>query len=204
MPSAFQDEARPSSQGGPTPSQLIPSEKILQFLDSRKGHLDGIVFSGGEPTIHERLPVWMKAVKDMGFEIGLHTGGMVPERLEQVLSSCDWVGLDIKAPFSSYEKVTQAAESGDMARRSAEWVLASGVAYEFRTTFHPAVLSEGDVLEIACELAHMGCKRYALQMFHPDHCVDKELRETAASVAGISSNLRQNLKSLFPDFLIRE
>ena len=183
---------------------LISSEKILGFLNTRKGHLEAIVFSGGEPTIHERLPVWIKAVKDMGFEIGLHTGGMAPERLKEVLPLCDWVGLDIKAPFRLYEKVTLVPGSGDEARRSAEWVLASGVAYEFRTTFHPEVLSEDNVLEMARELSKMGCKRYAFQMFHPDHCADKELRESAIPTAGISADLRQNLKALFPDFLVRE
>jgi len=188
----------------PPAGQIVPLEKILHFLDSRKNHLDAIVFSGGEPTIHEHLPVWMRAVKELGFEIGLHTGGMVPERLKEVLPLCSWVGLDIKAPFRLYEKVTQVAGSGDAARRSAALLLASGVEYEFRTTFHPAVLSEIDILEMARELAQMGCKRYALQMFHSDHCPDKELRESAASLPGISADLRQKLKALFPDFLVRE
>lgn len=203
----------------PPAGQSIPLEKIRHFLDSRKNQLDGIVFSGGEPTAHERLPVWMKAVKDMGFEIGLHTGGMIPGRLEQVLPLCHWVGLDIKAPFRLYEKVTQVAGSGppcedgrasscnsggEAVRQSAKLLIASGVACEFRTTFHPALLSESEILELARELAGMGCKRYVLQMFHSDHCSDKELRESAVPSAGISAGLRQNLKSLFPDFLVRE
>ena len=146
----------------------------------------------------------MKTVKDMGFEIGLHTGGMFPDRLVNILPLCDWVGLDIKAPFDRYEKVTQIAGSGEKAHRSAELVLASGVSYEFRTTFHPALLSEEDVLAMAQKLAGMGCKRYALQMFRPDHCADKELRESSVPAAGISAALRQNLKTYFSEFLIRE
>jgi pyruvate-formate lyase-activating enzyme len=129
---------------------------------------------------------------------------MVPERLGQVLPLCDWVGLDIKAPFRSYEKVTQVSGSGDAARRSAERVLASGVDYEFRTTFHPSVLSEDDILEMARALAVMGCKHYALQMFHRGHCPDKELLESIVPIAGISAGLRHDLKGLFPDVLIRE
>ena len=192
-----------SSIGTPA-GHRVPLEKILEFLNARKGHLDGIVFSGGEPTIHERLPVWMKAVKDMGFEIGLHTGGMVPERIKEVLPLCDWVGMDIKAPFGLYEKVTQIKGSGELARQSAALVLAGGVAYEFRTTFHPELFSEEDVLEIARELVPMGCTHYTLQMFRPDHCPDKELRESGIPTAGISAMLRQTLKSLFPNFLVRE
>ena len=188
----------------PPEGHRVPLAKILEFLRFRQGHLEAIVFSGGEPTIHERLPVWMRAVKEMGFEIGLHTGGMVPERLEEILPLCSWVGLDIKAPFAQYEKVTRAAGSGDAARRSAERVLASGVPYEFRTTFHPEVLSEDEILEMARELASMGCKHYTLQMFRPDHCPDKELREAAVPMTGVSAELRQSIKSLFRDFLIRE
>ena len=195
-----------NSEFWPLPPQghRVPLEKILEFLSVRKGHLDGIVFSGGDPTIHERLPVWMKEVKAMGFEIGLHTGGMQPERLREVLPLCNWVGMDMKAPFRLYERVTQVAGSGDMARRSAELLLSSGVSYEFRTTFHEDILSEEDVLEMARELVSMGCGHYTLQMFHADHCPDKELRESVAPGTGISAHLRQNLRYLFPDFLIRE
>ncbi|MFH0986263.1 MAG: anaerobic ribonucleoside-triphosphate reductase activating protein [Candidatus Omnitrophota bacterium] len=188
----------------PPAGQLISQEKILQFLDSRKGQLDGIVFSGGEPTVHERLPVWMKAVRDMGFEIGLHSGGMFPGRLAEVLPLCSWVGFDIKAPFRLYEKVTRIPQSGEVARRSVAQLLASGVACEFRTTFHPELLSEPDILEMAGELSALGVKNYVIQSFRSGHCPDKELRESAVPGAGISANLRSTLQSLFPSFHVRE
>ena len=188
----------------PPAGQNVPLEKILHFLDSRKNQLDGIVFSGGEPTIHERLQDWMKAVRDMGFEIGLHTGGVVPEHLRQVLPLCDWVGLDIKAPFRLYEKVTQVAESGDAVRKSTRLVIASGVACEFRTTFHPGLLSEDDILEMAGQLAALGASNYAVQFFRSEHCPDKELRESVVPIAGISKNLRSTLQSFFPSFHVRE
>jgi pyruvate formate lyase activating enzyme len=188
----------------PPAGQNVPLEKILHFLDSRKNQLDGIVFSGGEPTIHERLPVWMKAIKDMGFEIGLHTGGVSLERLSQILPLCDWIGFDIKAPFRLYEKVTQVVGSGDVARQSAKLVIASGVTCEFRTTFHPVLLSEADILEIAGELSSLGAKNYVIQSFRSEHCPDKELRESAVPGAGISQNLRSTLRALFHEFLVRE
>ena len=188
----------------PQVGRSVTIEKILEFLSARKGHLDGIVFSGGEPTIHERLPVWMRAVKEFGFEVGLHTGGLNPGRLEDVLPLCSWVGMDIKAPFRLYEKVTQVAASGTSARRSAELLLASGVLYEFRTTYHSGVLSEDDVHEIARELASMGCRHYTLQMFRAEHCPDKDLRESSVPSVGISVQLRKTLQDLFLNFKIRE
>lgn len=183
---------------------LIPISEIQRFLNARQKHLDGIVFSGGEPTVHEHLPEWMRSVKAMGFEIGLHTSGMVPERLAAVLPLCGWVGLDIKAPMRLYERITGIAESGAPARRSAAFLLASGVEYEFRTTVHADLLTEDEILEMARELASLGCQRYALQMFRPDHCPDKKLRENTVPGAGISAALRRDLQNLFPDFRIRE
>jgi len=188
----------------PPAGSPIPFSKIFDFLNSRKGHLDGIVFSGGEPTIHERLPVWMKEVKSMGYQIGLHTGGMYPERLVEVLPLCDWVGLDIKAPFNLYDKVTGIMGSGEKSREGARKVLASGVSYEFRTTFHSGLLSEIDLKNLAGELVSMGCRYYTLQMFRGEHCPDKELRADPFSKRGISAGLRQELKELFVDFKIRE
>lgn len=188
----------------PPAGHRIPFEKILEFLKSRAGHLDGIVFSGGEPTVHERLPLWMRAVREMGFQVGLHTGGMFPERLEEVLPLCEWVGMDMKAPFDLYEKVTKVPGSGEAARRSAEKVLASRVSYEFRTTFHPDLLSEKDIEKMAGELASMGCAHYTLQGFRSEHCSDKDLRESSASGMGISAGLRTRLKELISDFKVRE
>ncbi|HOW59581.1 MAG TPA: anaerobic ribonucleoside-triphosphate reductase activating protein [Candidatus Omnitrophota bacterium] len=182
----------------------IPVEKIRHYLTSRKGHLDGIVFSGGEPTVHLQLSAWIKAVKDMGYEIGLHTGGIFPDRLSGVLPLCDWVGMDIKVPFSLYEKVTRIPASGDAARQSASLVLASNKPYEFRTTIHPDLLTEMEILEMARELAGMGCKNFTLQSFRGEHCHDKELRESYAQTPIISAGLRSTLQSLFASFQIRE
>jgi pyruvate formate lyase activating enzyme len=188
----------------PAEGQGIPLEKVLHFLDSRKSQLDGIVFSGGEPTLHERLPVWMKAVKALGFEIGLHTGGIYPERLKEALPVCDWVGMDIKAPFVLYEKITQVPQSGEAVRKSAEMLVASRVPHEFRTTFHPGLLSEDEVLAMARELSALSVPNYVIQSFHPEHCPDKELRESALPGTGISLSLRSTLRSLFPSFHVRE
>lgn len=188
----------------PPSGSQVPFEKTIAFLNSRKGHLDGIVFSGGEPTVHDRLPVWMRAVKAMGFQVGLHTGGMYPERLSEVLPLCDWVGMDIKAPFNIYEKVTGIVGSGESSLEGARKVLASGVPYEFRTTFHSGLLSEEEIENLAGELVSMGCKYYNLQMFRGSHCPDKELREDRFSARGISAGLRQRLKESFLDFSVRE
>jgi pyruvate formate lyase activating enzyme len=118
----------------------IPWRATLDFLERRRGLLDAIVFSGGEPTQQAGLAGAMRAAKQMGFLIGLHTSGAFPNALEQVLPFTDWVGMDIKAPFEEYERITGVPDSGTVALKSAELLLASGVRHQFRTTLDPWLL----------------------------------------------------------------
>lgn len=80
--------------------------QVLAFLDKRRGLLDGVVFSGGEPTLQTALPAALREVRAMGFQTALHTGGMYPERLSALLPLLDWVGLDIKGPLQRYDAIT--------------------------------------------------------------------------------------------------
>lgn len=118
-------------------------EEITGFLERRRGLLDAVVFSGGEPTMQPGLAPAVSTVKRMGFLIGLHTAGAFPEVLEQVLPLTDWVGMDIKAPFQEYAMITGIPGSGDAARMSAELVRHSGVRHQFRTTRDPFLQQEG-------------------------------------------------------------
>lgn len=107
--------------------------EVLAFLDKRKGLLDAVVFSGGEPTQQRGLEGAMREVKAMGFLVGLHTAGIVPWRLEKVLPLVDWVAMDVKARFDEHERVTGVPGSARRARESRDLILGSGVACEFHT-----------------------------------------------------------------------
>jgi anaerobic ribonucleoside-triphosphate reductase activating protein len=136
---------------------------IAAFLETRRGLLDAVVFSGGEPTLQDALPAAMRAVRDMGFRVGLHTAGIYPRKLAAVLPLVDWVGMDVKAPFGAYERVTGVVKSGVSACESAKLVIASGIAHEFRTTVDRSVIGAADLALIADTLPRMGAKRYVLQ-----------------------------------------
>ena len=153
----------------------IPWGEVRAFLRRRQGLLDGVVFSGGEPTAQAGLADAMREVRDLGFKIGLHTGGAYPRRLAEVLPLVDWVGLDAKAPYADYARVTGVAGSGEAARLSIELVLASGVAHEIRTTVHPALLADCEVVELARTLAGRGAKSVVLQPFRTQGCADAAL-----------------------------
>jgi pyruvate formate lyase activating enzyme len=152
---------------------------VVDFLRTRVGLLDGVVFTGGEPTVQAGLADGVREVRELGFRVALHTGGPVPTRVREVLPLLDWVGFDLKAPFADYERVTHVPGSGEAARESLAAVLASGVVYEARTTVHPALLNDDALVRMADELAEMGVERWVLQPFRAQGCGDELLAATS-------------------------
>jgi pyruvate formate lyase activating enzyme len=132
-------------------------------LEQRIGLLDGVVFSGGEPTRQDALAEAIAEVRELGFQVALHTSGAFPTRLEELLPSVSWVGLDIKAPLDQYRVVTGVDASGERAWRSLELVMASGVDYEVRVTVDPVALTRVDIEDIIRELARRGAHKPILQ-----------------------------------------
>lgn len=159
----------------------IAWEAVLEWLPRRRGLLDGVVFSGGEPTLQAELPEAMREVRALGFGVGLHTGGPVPEAFARVLPLVDWVGFDFKAPWKDYAKVT-GRDAGEAARESLRMVRAAGVACEVRTTWHPLLLSEGDVAVMAEELVAERVEAWTVQRFRSEGCVDAVLCAAAERV----------------------
>lgn len=111
----------------------IPWADVVSFLERRRGLLDAVVFSGGEPTQQPGLAAAMREVKALGFLVGLHTAGIMPWRLAEVLPLVDWVAMDAKAPLADHEQVTGARGSARRAKQSLGLLLASGVAREVHT-----------------------------------------------------------------------
>jgi pyruvate formate lyase activating enzyme len=144
-------------------------EDVLRFLRGRVGLLDGVVFSGGEPTLQAGLAEAMKQVRALGFDIALHTGGMYPERLGEVLPLVDWVGLDIKAPWKRIDAVTGSRDSGGRVMDSLLRVLASGVAHECRTTWSPELFPLEELHLLSEQLAALGVERWCLQQLRDVH-----------------------------------
>lgn len=136
---------------------------VQAFLQRRRGLLEGVVFSGGEPTAQAALPKAIEAVKAMGFQVGLHSGGMYPARLRTVLPLLDWIGLDIKAPADLYDRVTARRHSAAPAHAALAHVLESGIAYECRTTWNPGVFPVEGLYRLADDLHHRGVRRWVLQ-----------------------------------------
>lgn len=144
---------------------------VLAFLERRRGLLDAVVFSGGEPTLQGGLAGAMREVKAMGFKVGLHSAGMYPDRLTRVLPLVDWVGLDVKAPRHAYARITGVAGSGEAAFESLKRTLAAGVDHELRCTWHPDLLSDEELEQLGLELQGLGARRLVLQACRAGGCV---------------------------------
>lgn len=140
---------------------------VVALLEKRRGLLDGVVFSGGEPTLQSGLADAVREVRSMGFRVGLHTGGPWPERLAELLPLLDWVGFDAKAPRADYERITRVPGSGERAWASLRAVVASGVDMEARTTVHPDLLDAAALDRLAAELADAGVTAWAVQAYRP-------------------------------------
>ena len=136
--------------------------EIVDWLETRRGLLESVVFSGGEPLSQERLAEAMHVVRERGFRVGLHTTGVNPKRFAEVLPLVDWVGFDIKAAFGAYPRVT-GRNGGAAARISLRKLLDSGKAHEIRCTVDNVLLSPTDGCFMAAELARIGVSHLVLQ-----------------------------------------
>jgi len=147
-------------------SPVITEEEVLDFLASRKGFLDGVVLSGGEPLLTDGAAEFLAAVKDLGFAVKLDTNGCYPGRLKELLDQglVDYVAMDIKNSREKYAEtvgipgfdITPVEESVRLLRNS-------GVDYEFRTTVVREFHTAQDFVSIGEWLA--GSPRYFLQQF---------------------------------------
>jgi pyruvate formate lyase activating enzyme len=176
----------------------IDWSEVLEFLRRRRGLLDAVVFSGGEPTAQPGLARAMRAAKDLGYRIGLHSAGIYPRRFAQVLPLVDWVGFDAKAPFdTAYARITGVHASGEAALESARALLASGVDCEFRTTWHAKFLSPAELERLTRTLADLGVRRYALQEYRASAGAAFQ-PEGGAAAADLDALARR-----FPQFCVR-
>lgn len=172
-------------------AHLLPSDgpeewswgAVLAFLEDRRGLLDAVVFSGGEPTAQRRIASAIADVREMGFKVGLHTAGPYPEHLARLVPLLDWVGLDIKALPEDYAQVTGVLGAGARAWRSLRLLIDAGVELEVRTTPYPG-LDRRDYLDrLMRDLASEGVTRYVLQATESDRMLDPGLRLRAAPLS---------------------
>ncbi|QRV02080.1 anaerobic ribonucleoside-triphosphate reductase activating protein [Arcanobacterium phocisimile] len=155
----------------PRANTSVTWEELRAFLKRRQGLLDGVVFSGGEATRQLALGPAIRATRELGFRIGLHSAGAYPARFAEVISDVDWIGLDIKAMPDGYQPII-GADAGAKAWQCLDLMMAEVCAragtdrpltYEVRTTVYPDSSVARDLPRIVGELAARGVENFALQ-----------------------------------------
>lgn len=184
--------------------ETVPWDRVESFLLERAGFLDGVVVSGGEPTLHHGLPALLEWLRELGYATAIHTNGSSPSMLLHLLKNglVDYVAMDIKAPPAVYDRITRIPNTCIEVSRSISVILKSGVEYEFRTTWHPAVLSETELMDIVRSVSRIGVKRYYLQRFHCEGVDDPELAESP-EVSAIPRDVVDEARRLFASFEVR-
>jgi len=158
------------------PRTLFPVRDVLDFLEDRKGRLDGVVVSGGEPTLQADLADFLSTLKTMGFAVKLDTNGSNPESLQRLVTErlLDYIAMDLKAPWVKYNRLTGIVAPIDKLKRSMGLIAESGIPHEFRTTRVEALLDEHDIAAIG-RLVPPGSQHVLLD-FQPEHAADPALR----------------------------
>lgn len=189
-------------------SSLIPitntgefsEEEIFEYLVLRKKILDGVVITGGEPTVQKDLKGFIKKIKDLGLLVKLDTNGGNPKVLQELIDEdlVDYVAMDIKNIFNKYNITAGKKINLDNIKKSIEILKASKIDYEFRTTIIKEMHSLDDIISI-CKL--VGDAKYYLQNFEDsenviDHSLHGFSREELLFID-------KYLKDVFPNVEIR-
>ncbi len=156
-------------------------DDLFLFLKNRAGKLDGVVITGGEPTLHRDLPEFIAKIKALGYSVKLDTNGTNPEMIKRLIEDglVDYLAMDIKAPEAKYELVTGIPINFQKIKESVKIIMQSGLPYEFRTTILPALLSKKDVASMGRLL--QGADKWYLQKFKADtDLVNQDLKQAEA------------------------
>lgn len=181
----------------------LDTAEIIGELRARRGFIEGVVVTGGEPTIHHGVIELLRAIKRIGVPAKLDTNGSHPEILEWIIEEnlADYIAMDYKAPLDKLEQVSRVAGAERLVYESARLLIARAKRYEFRTTAHPLVLEPFDIDEIASEIA--GASAWYLQQYHAFDSLDPELLEAAPYPAEFFHAAAARHSSGFPAFGLR-
>lgn len=177
---------------------LINNEEILSYLKKRKNILDGIVISGGEPTIQKDLISFIKEIKSIGLKVKLDTNGYMPDVLKTLLDNnlIDYVAMDIKNSFDKYNQIIKKKIDIERIIESIKILKQSNIEYEFRTTIVKEFHTLEDLINI---ISYIGISNYYIQNFvDSDNVNDSNLHGfTNKELISLENTLKKYSKNIF-------
>ncbi len=164
----------------PCEKSLYPESEIIRTLRRRQGKLEGLVVSGGEPTLQDNLPRFLERVKGLGYKIKLDTNGSRPDMLSWLFAArlVDYIAMDIKAPLARYSRLSGVVVDVDAIEESIALIAWSKLPHHFRTTAVTPLLNEADMRAVA-QLVPPGSE-LVVQPFNPENALEPSLRNDAA------------------------
>jgi pyruvate formate lyase activating enzyme len=158
-------------------SETLCEKEVLEFLERRRGKLDAVAISGGEPTLQPDLLSFIGQIRHRDFLVKLDTNGSRPDVLKKLIDAgvVDYFAMDIKGPLEKYPDITKCDINPDAILRSIELIKASGVEYEFRTTVVKSLLHASDLLKVAKMVERS--RLFVLQAFVPSKTLDGRFLE---------------------------
>jgi len=180
--------------------------KTFDWIKSRLGRLEAIVFSGGEALMQGDATIdYMRRVRDLGFAIGLHTNGFYPDLLKRAEPVIDWIGLDYKATRAKYKELVGNDIAFDQMSKSLDFWIGTGKDIEVRITCDPRFITKDDLMEIVDDCVARGVKKIAIQKYQPHfedtaHTTTSEQREQFFN----DPELRNTINSKFESVIWRE
>ena len=178
----------------------IPEEEIFSFLEKRKGKLDAVSITGGEPTLQPDLVDFIKKIKAMGYFVKIDSNGSHPEVLKTLIEDklIDYLAVDVKAPPEKYRKITRAKTNPDLIKQSIDLIKKSNIPHEFRTTVVKSQLNENDLITISKLVKN--AELYVLQKFVPSKTMDPKFmnKETYSDEEfdKIKKKIEKNVRSV--------
>lgn len=184
----------------------IPELEILSYLQDNKKYLDGVVITGGEPTLQKDLPLFINKIKKMDYAVKLDTNGTNPGMLRYLIDDnlVNSVAMDIKSTinFQKYNKATGGILTEKLFENVLESIhilLDSGINYEFRTTLVPTILTKKEVVEICLFIKN--ANQFSLQQFNPKNTLDKKFQKLKpfkdCEISSLISECKPHIRNIF-------
>ena len=184
--------------------ETISEDEVLSYLKKRKGLVDALSITGGEPLMHKDIDVFIKKVKKLGYLIKVDTNGCFPENLETLLDEglVDYVSMDVKAPKKKYNSLSGVKTPVSKVNKSIKIIQQKASRYEFKTTFAPSLLTKEDIVEIAKWLK--GSRLFYLQQFKSDvPVISSKLSEKQPYNSDYLKETLNEIKPYFDECYIR-
>lgn len=194
----------PSRQDDKKGRSLVSEDDLFIFLEQRKDKLDGIVITGGEPTIHKDLTRFLGKIKALSFKIKLDTNGTNPEMLKKLIEKklVDYIAMDLKGPSLKYKKIVGADVDLAKIKKSIKIILDCGLPYEFRTTIVPGLQAREDIEKMGEMIK--GARVWYLQKFKPDtDLVDKDFEKVKPYMDAEFDSMRKIAKKYVEKCVVR-